>query len=157
MAWATPNAHDGRRPGHEQDSTQGRNLKREAEQWATPTAKDDQADSPNAIANGRLKHQAPQWASPKSRDYKGGQGAQERHSPDLDKMAEAFPPSRPVPVSVSDGPQSSPSIPNLRRRLNPRFVTWLMGWPLDWFDVTAFPFSETVSSPHRQPTRGERS
>lgn len=32
--WATPNAHDGRRPGSDEASTQGRNLKREAEQFA---------------------------------------------------------------------------------------------------------------------------
>lgn len=30
--WATPNAHDGRRPGSDATSTQGRNLKREAEE-----------------------------------------------------------------------------------------------------------------------------
>jgi len=34
--WPTATAHDGRRPGSEEGSTQGRNLKREAEQWQTP-------------------------------------------------------------------------------------------------------------------------
>ena len=38
--WATPNSHDGRRPGHEQDSTQGGNLKRDAERWATHSSRD---------------------------------------------------------------------------------------------------------------------
>ena len=36
--WPTANAHDGRRPGHDDDSTQGMNLKREAENWPTPGA-----------------------------------------------------------------------------------------------------------------------
>jgi hypothetical protein len=36
--WPTPSAHDGRHPGHEQGSTQGANLKRDAEMWATPTS-----------------------------------------------------------------------------------------------------------------------
>lgn len=31
--WATPNAHDGRRPGSDATSTQGANLKRDAECW----------------------------------------------------------------------------------------------------------------------------
>ena len=36
--WSSPSSHDGRRPGHEQDSKQGANLKRDAEQWGTPNA-----------------------------------------------------------------------------------------------------------------------
>lgn len=31
--WSTPSAHDGRRPGSDDGSTQGRNLKREAENF----------------------------------------------------------------------------------------------------------------------------
>ena len=31
--WSTPNAHDGRRPGPDIHSTQGRNLSREAAEW----------------------------------------------------------------------------------------------------------------------------
>lgn len=38
--WATPNAHDGRRPGADLKSTQGANLSRHAAQWATPTTRD---------------------------------------------------------------------------------------------------------------------
>lgn len=34
--WATPSSHDGRRPGSDATSTQGRNLKRETEAWPTP-------------------------------------------------------------------------------------------------------------------------
>lgn len=34
--WATPNAHDGRRPGADLKSTQGRNLNKEAATWPTP-------------------------------------------------------------------------------------------------------------------------
>jgi hypothetical protein len=31
--WSTPSTHDGRRPGPDDTSTQGRNLKREAESF----------------------------------------------------------------------------------------------------------------------------
>lgn len=34
--WASPSAHDGRRPGSDETSTQGANLKRDAERWPTP-------------------------------------------------------------------------------------------------------------------------
>jgi hypothetical protein len=34
--WSTPSAHDGRRPGSDATSTQGMNLKRDAERWPTP-------------------------------------------------------------------------------------------------------------------------
>jgi DNA (cytosine-5)-methyltransferase 1 len=47
--WATPTAHDGRRPGTAHDgSTQGTNLARDAGQWATPMGRDwkDSADLP---------------------------------------------------------------------------------------------------------------
>ncbi len=40
VTWATPNAHDGRRPGNDVHSTQGGNLNREAATWPTPNARD---------------------------------------------------------------------------------------------------------------------
>lgn len=40
--WATPNAHDGRRPGADMKSTQGANLNRDAVAWPTPTAQDSE-------------------------------------------------------------------------------------------------------------------
>ena len=30
-----------------------------------------------------------------------------------------------------------------KKRLNPKFVTWLMGLPEDWLELTAFVSSET--------------
>lgn len=61
--WPTPNAHDGRRPGSDATSTQGRNLKREAEeQWSTPTSRDWKgATEPSEAVptNSLLGHQAP--------------------------------------------------------------------------------------------------
>ena len=110
-----------------------------------------------------LEHQTAMWGTPRGSEWKGtwpvGSKSHlhrlNRHY--LDAESEAFPPFRPVPASASDGPPSSPSTPDSRLRLNPRFVTWLMGWPLDWFDVTAWPFSEMASSPPRPLSRGERS
>lgn len=44
--WSTPSAHDGRRPGADDTSTQGRNLKREAEGFL--------ADAEHAIGGGKI-------------------------------------------------------------------------------------------------------
>lgn len=62
-AWPTANAHDGRRPGHEQDSTQGANLKREAETRQTPSANEDAACRPEAKMQQMLKQQAESFHS----------------------------------------------------------------------------------------------
>lgn len=40
--------------------------------------------------------------------------------------------SHPVPPSENSGASSSPSVPKSSRRLNPLFVTWLMGFPIGW-------------------------
>jgi hypothetical protein len=38
----------------------------------------------------------------------------------------------PDPETSMHGDQSSPTVPTSRRRLNPAFVSWLMGWPIHW-------------------------
>lgn len=61
-SWPTPSAHDGRRPGSDATSTQGANLKRDAEQWATPTSRDwkDGSEPSEAVpTNSLLGRQAP--------------------------------------------------------------------------------------------------
>lgn len=108
-----------------------------AEAWQTPKSPDGGNTSRGHDRKGEplLDGQARSWASPKSRDWKGGQGAKPRQSPDLDKMAE----SRsflPHPTTLTDGQPSSENVPTLRRRLNPMFVEWLMGWPIGWTSLS---------------------
>lgn len=135
--WATPTAHDGRRPGQDHASTQGANLSRDAAKWPTP----------------------------KARDWKGGGGMKERHSPDLDKIAEASalspqatPTTTTEPSSTgapsTSGEASSIGVPTSRQRLNPLFVEWLMGWPEGWTSLapTGCASSETASSHSRPPS-----
>jgi hypothetical protein len=132
--WATAAAHDGRRPGPEPTSTQGRNLKREAEQWQTPShpsfAKRQQAKQ-ETREELLLPGQAEHWATPSSMDYKDSAGmAISATNPDgtarrrLDRLG------RQALQSAISGLQSLPPT----RRLNPRFVEWLMGLPLGWTD-----------------------
>lgn len=102
--------------------------------------------------------------------WKGGMGTQERHSPDLDKQAEGsfFPLSLPATADVettgpagnpdaqpaTHGEPSSQSAPTSRRQLNPRFVSWLMGWHPAWTSLALLSFGlpATGSYPNRQPT-----
>ena len=72
------------------------------------------------------------WQTPK--DSAGGnvsRGNDRKAEPLLAGQAEqhslSFPPA---PTTSTLGDKSSKST----RRLNPRFVEWLMGWPLGWTD-----------------------
>ena len=65
--WATPTAHDGRRPGADIHSTQGGNLSRDAATWSTPRASDGEKGGPNQSfgAGGvPLPSQAANWPTP---------------------------------------------------------------------------------------------
>lgn len=92
------------------------------------------------------------WASPCARDYRGSGPTTVRQDGKsrmdmLDYQAEqgfhSLHPGQPIP----DGPTSSPD----RRRLNPLFVEWLMGWPegLSGFDTAG-----TASCHSPQPSLG---
>lgn len=100
--WPTPNAHDGSRPGADLRSTQGGNLNRDAVMWATPTSSDSGEKVTPASTQGKCL------------------------------VREAFQFGRQPPATPPDGLQSSPSGPTSPRRLNPRFVAWLMGFPFGW-------------------------
>ena len=96
-AWATPNAHDGRRPGADMKSTQGANLSRQAPEIPP----DGPLSSPLAPTLSQ-RYQSPRAGK------KGVPGQSARH--------------RGQPKG---------------KRLNPRFVEWLMGFPPGWTDSDA--------------------
>jgi len=110
--WPTPNAHDGRRPGNEQGSTQGANLKRDAEMFPTPASRDVKGanSAKHCLVTGRGRKHMDQLANFVS------------HS------------GLPAPETPPVGQASSPYIPNSLRRLNPRFVEWMMNLPPGWTD-----------------------
>ena len=145
--------HDGRRPGSDATSTMGMNLKRDAEVWQTPGTDsfrsrgadrkdemglDQQAratnwKTPHGMSSnsggGEFAKQANYWQTPIARDWKPETGS-EHNAYDKTNL------SRQV-YSLQDrqtqaGPPSSESGQTSRRRLNPRFVEWLMGLPIGW-------------------------
>lgn len=188
--WATPNAHDGRRPGPEDDSTQGRNLKREAEFWQTPSVGDTTGGhtsrSKDRIAEPLLNRQAQQWPTPQARDHRSGEASQETAEKNARPLNEAALRWWPTPAAERDGntpeshlarkpgrtvvtnldvmaeclsgPQLQTTAPhgpppsNERRTLNPRFVEWLMGFPIGWTDCAP---SETESFRTWRRARGK--
>jgi hypothetical protein len=143
--WATPNAHDGRRPGADLLSTQGGNLNRDAATWPTPDANVmNDGESPETWharretlkakginGNGAgipLTVAAVSWPTPVASDS-GQKVTLASHQPGLIGAAHHF--SRQV-LSSLDGRDLSPTIRTLPPRLNPAFACWLMGWPTWW-------------------------
>lgn len=106
--WATPNAHDGRRPGVDDKSTQGGNLNRDAAQWPTPAARD--------------------FKGANSAEHATVTGGGRKHMDQLANFVEHSPQAQ----AIQPGPQSSSNSPGSRRRLNPAFACWLMGWLWFW-------------------------
>lgn len=135
-------------------------LESQTRHWATPTSSDNSNRTTQMAPSHGLTHshvlagQASSWPTPTTRDNKGGGIAVTR--PDgksrmdmLDWKAESFsPPGLPTsdgPTSFSSSPGSPLPLPlvasasggtrpdlSTRKRLNPVFVEWLMGWPLFW-------------------------
>ena len=147
--WATPNAHDGRRPGVDEHSTQGGNLSRDAAIWTTPQAHDAAGGNPEGVGRFGTKHGGANLADDvtlwKTPDVPNGghtmsaadvaaNGATDKGKRQVgleNQVCHSFPPAQPTPTH---GSESSPSGPTSRRRLNPAFVDWLMGLPPGWTD-----------------------
>ena len=116
--WSSPTAHDGR-PGEDRHSTQGGNLSRDASAWATPQAHDAAAGNPDRV--GRFGTAAAD---------DGHKVVPSSAQPGLIGASHSF---RLDPENETPGGASSIGA----RKLNPLFVEWLMGWPLQWTDCGA--------------------
>lgn len=92
-------------------------LQGEAEQWAMPRA------------NGSAGSTDVEW-EPGKKPRRNGQPI----TTSLTDQVAGFPSSLPAPATCEHGSESSASDPTSRRRLNPAFVEWLMGWPEGWTD-----------------------
>lgn len=119
--WATAQAHDGRRPGSDATSTQGVNLKRDAELWPTP----------NVPNGGRVN---PPGTSRTGMTLNG-----QKKQIGLEEVASRY--FLQAPATSEHGLESSPSGPTSpppsppKKRLNFRFVLWMMGLPEGWLDL----------------------
>ncbi len=105
-----------------------------------------------------LEEVAVNWPTPATRDCKGANsvehvttnGTGRMHMDQIPNFVEhSFHYLRPDPQMTAGEKLSSE-----RRRLNPRFVEWLMGWPIGW---TSFEHVETGLSAWLLRMRGELS
>jgi hypothetical protein len=149
--WPTPVANDdnkspeahlamkqrmGERDGTHSNRTAITSLQVLAIAWRTPSddskrggAADAAARAADAAARAaqghtiNLQDQARTWATPTTRDHKDGANPSEL-VPTNSLLG------RQAPRTLLPGGSSSTA----GRKLNPRFVEWLMGWPLGWTD-----------------------
>jgi len=148
--WPTPKTPTG---GPETRSSKakrgGGNLMAASQEWPTPcSALHNDGEDPARWLERREHHASKkenatragmpltiaskQWPTPAARDYKG---ANSRHHCEtakgrahMDQLPNFVSHSSPPVPTTQDGEPSSSST----RRLNPRFVEMLMGWPLGW-------------------------
>ena len=106
--------------------------------WPTPTRRDWKGA--NAVADPELRggtKTRQKWATPQARDWKGPQGRAYKNV------------SHDLPSQVKPKPSS-------KGQLNPDWVEWLMGWPINWtrlkdFDNILFDvWYETSEKTHRE-------
>lgn len=82
-----------------------------------------------------IAEQAEHWITPNARDWKSETSSQNnryQRSPNLSRQVYRLSPQAP---RIPDGPASSPKGQTSRRRLNPRFVEFLMGFPIGWTEL----------------------
>lgn len=133
------------------DNRGAANLKRAVLEWTTPQAHDVTGGH---LTRGGLRSsemllpgQAKMWPTPTQRDSKGKSQRGEAAPMDaLANMAECSRSFRPDPATSMPGDESSKQT----RRLNLRFVEWLMGWPIGWTDCER---PATASSAYKRRMR----
>lgn len=122
--WSTASAHDGSRPGSDASSTQGRNLKREAEtllDWDCTCGAAGDGDVPADLLS--LPTGLTQWPTPQANADAGSRNCEGSAAHAGTSLADAV-----TTGSSRTGRQGN------TRRLNVRFVCWLMGFSPDWVD-----------------------
>ena len=164
MMWMTPNTMDALPPKSQkaldkESSTvrKGRkapnnlrdqvNVQQGQAEWPTPTTQEYPHPDMKINAKGRrepkkgktdhslnLQDRSAMWMTPTSRDWKDGDGTANVETNSLL--------GRQAPRTLMPGQKSSENDPTShQRRLNPKFVEWLMGWPEDWITFVVLGYS----------------
>lgn len=139
--WPTPNVPNGGRTSNttsqrEDGSKRQVDLAAIAPLWQTPATDSFRSRGGDRKDEMGLDQQARSlgWMTPNSRDWKSETGSENNthdKTPNLSRQVYRLHPDQ----QTNDGPPSSGSAPTSRRRLNPRFVEWLMGFPPGWTEL----------------------
>jgi hypothetical protein len=115
-----------------------------ANSWQTPATDSFRSRGGDRKDEMGLDQQARMFPTPASRDYRtpnlkpGSERGMGTKGEQLQNFVEHHFPSPPVP-KIQGGQTSSETIPGSpqpsKRRLNPRFVEWLMGFPIGWTEL----------------------
>jgi len=168
--WPTPKAITGgaNSKREERSGAGGPDLQETAAHWQTPAADSFRSRGGDRKDEMRLDQQARNheaqnthfWGSPRAAEYKGsGPEGSKSHQHQLDRgyldaQSISF---HPDPAPSTNGETFSAitlgsPLPSQRKKLNPIFVAWLMGWPLWWCTKEPMPYgcSEMASYLFRQ-------
>ena len=99
--------------------------------WQTPATDSFRSRGGDRKAEMGLDQQARFFPTPAERDYRTPNLKADQHADQLQNFVAH---SLPAPL-IPDGQPSSPPGPTSLRRLNPRFVEWLMGFPVKWTEL----------------------
>lgn len=136
----------------------GIDLGMAAKTWPTPNTMPEAPNNSKNRGNGEIRERttpqglgdvATRWPTPAARDFKGENsdghleaGTGRKHLDQLPNfIAHVF--SHPDPQAAS-GQTLFEIVHTSRRRLNPAFVCWLMGWP--WFWMRAEPINSAAQA-----------
>lgn len=157
--WGTPTSRDWK-DGASPDNRAGRGdnglVSLQVLNWPTPnvpnggrtsnTTSTREDGSKRQVDLGAL---AKNWLTPATSDTNGTRTLDGKRSGGLNTQAAiAFPSSPPdqeIPTSGANCWCGSPGcdLPSHKRKLNPIFATWLMGWPLYWVTKEPMPFARS--------------
>jgi hypothetical protein len=164
LSWPTPNVPNGGRTMTPEDiankgsTAQGKRqvgLSNVARMWPTARSSDQYGAGQHGEGGMDLRTQASVWGTPRSTDYKGaGQVGDKAHTHRLKHHyldAQAL--MVPYGPQTETMPTGGTTYDNVARDLNPRFVEWLMGFPIGW---TALQPLETASYQQWQQQHGAR-
>ena len=136
--WQTPATDSFRSRGGDRKDEQG--LDQQSRMWASPQARDHRSgETISDYGNMRpLNEQVVNWATPKTArgGYTRDHGNPEAQRESLSGQSESFQSSHQDP-EAPNGQNCWCGFPGCdrlthKRKLNPIFETWLMGWPLWW-------------------------
>jgi DNA (cytosine-5)-methyltransferase 1 len=149
--WQTPATDSFRSRGGDRKEEMG--LDQQARlMWQTPhgMGNRDAAGKIGSGPGGEFAKQVNHWATPTARDWKSEESRPENgHTDNL--SGQVYRLSRPDRETQQLGEKSSTSgptslQPSQRKKLNPLFTAWLMGWPIWWCSKEPTPYGNAATA-----------